>query len=75
MGVGYIRVDRCAIALDFPVGRDLYVVPIRGIVLGFIKIDGPVTGLLDPVKLPLSIERLVERRGRPFLECIGRPSV
>jgi hypothetical protein len=55
-GIRDIEVNGDPIAVHLPVGGDGYFLPVANIVFALVKIDGPVSGLTDPVELPVTIE-------------------
>jgi hypothetical protein len=55
-GVWNIKVDWSSIAVHLPVGGDGYFLPVANIVFALVEIDGSVSGLTDPMELPVAIE-------------------
>ncbi len=57
-----VYIDRCAVALDLPVGGHVDVVPSANVVVRAVKILWPVLWRCGEVELPNAIERATERR-------------
>src|SRR4051812_36428032 len=57
-GVCDVGVDRSPVALHFPVRRNGNLFPGTYIEVGLVEVDRAKVRLLDPVKLPASVERL-----------------
>ncbi len=55
-GIRDIEVNGDSIAVHLPVGGDGYLFPVANIVFALVKINGSVSGLTDPVELPVAIE-------------------
>ena len=62
-----VHVDRRAVALHLPVGghRDLF--PFTHVVIGLVEIDRPQLRRLDPMELPVAVQRL-NQAGRLLAE-------
>ena len=68
-----IGVDRNSVTQKFPVGRDLDIIPVAGIIIISVEINRPVRRLLHPVEFPDPIHR-PEIRGliRIVSQCCSR---
>ena len=74
MRIGDIRINRRAVSVHFPIGRNRNFFPAGNIVIRFIEIDRTFGRLFHPIEFPVAVQQLVTRRVRakPGFAVVGR---
>ena len=72
--IGDVRINRSAVPIHFPIGRNRNFFPAGNVVVRFIEIDRTFGRLFHPVEFPVAVQQLVARgvRAKPGFAVVGR---